>query len=101
MNTAKETRAQLMFILKEVLTEVKSARKKYGPINSAHEGYAVVLEELDEAWDEIKAGNRTLAREEMIQVAASAVNFLLDVKDGIAHTSTKTTSRDTEENGDM
>ena len=33
---------------------MERARTKHKPINSAHEGYAVILEELDEFWDEVK-----------------------------------------------
>ena len=50
------------------------------PLASAHEGYAVLLEELDEAWDEIKANRPTQAAEEMVQVAAMAVRFLYEVQ---------------------
>ena len=31
---------------------------KHTPMASAHEGYAVILEELDETWDEIKRRKR-------------------------------------------
>lgn len=35
--------------------ELEKARAKHAPINSHHEGYAVILEELDEFWAEVKA----------------------------------------------
>jgi len=38
-----------------VLSELRQATEEFGPMNSAHEGYAVILEELDELWEEIKA----------------------------------------------
>jgi len=49
-------------------------------MKSNHEGYAVILEELDELWDEIKKQhpNNELIRKEAIQVAAMAVRFILD-----------------------
>jgi hypothetical protein len=50
-----------------------------GPMKSGHEAYAVILEELDEFWYEIKHGSKTKARDEAIQVAAMAVRFLMDV----------------------
>jgi len=56
------------------------ATKKFGPFASAHEGYAIVLEEVDEMWNEIKRNNIAKAREEAIQVAAMAIRFLVDVQ---------------------
>jgi hypothetical protein len=56
------------------------------PFASAHEGYAVILEELDELFDEVRGINgkeephlRRRLRKEAIQVAAMAVRFLLDL----------------------
>ena len=34
--------------------ELAEARRKHRPMNSLHEGYAVILEEFEEWWDEIK-----------------------------------------------
>lgn len=62
-----------------VISELERARKKHGPMRSAHEGYAVIKEEFEEAWDAIKADDIASAREEMIQVAAMAMRFLLEV----------------------
>lgn len=67
----------------DVMTEVEGARSKFGPMNSAHEGYAVLLEEVDElkahVW--MKQKNRDLAamRKEAIQVAAMAVCFAAEI----------------------
>lgn len=69
------------YIVSEVLTELRKAMNKFPKFNSAHEGYAVILEELDEAWAEIKKNNYKLAREEMIQVAAMAIRWLHDVEE--------------------
>lgn len=63
----------------DVLDEYNRARAKHGAMRSSHEGYAVILEELDEVWDEIKANNIPRAKEEMVQVAAMALAFLLEV----------------------
>ena len=65
-------------ILHAVHGELKRACIKFKKLNSMHEGYAVVLAELDEAWGEIKKNDKDAARREMIQVAAMAVRFLLD-----------------------
>lgn len=49
---------------------------------SLHEAYAVLLEEVDELWDEIKhGGNKSYVREEAIQVAAMAVRLVLECID--------------------
>lgn len=60
--------------------ELEAAVKKFGPFNSAHEGYAVIKEELDELWDEVKDKNSTgeALAEEAIQVGAMAARFLID-----------------------
>lgn len=69
----------------EVLHEVARAKSKFLPFNSAHEGYGVLLEEVDELWDEVKKNQRVRdkaqMRKEAIQVAAMAVRFVLDVCD--------------------
>ena len=63
--------------------EAESANKKYPPFNSAHEGYAVLLEEIDELWDEVKKNPKSRdmdkMREEAVQVAAMALRFLTDL----------------------
>lgn len=65
-------------LMGEILKEFESATAKFGQFNSTHEGYAVVLEELDEAWDAIKANRVHDARKEMIQVAAMALRWVYD-----------------------
>lgn len=61
--------------------ELDRAKNKFPrPRSSAHEGYAVLLEEVDEAWDAIKANDVAHAKKEMIQVAAMAIRFILEVK---------------------
>lgn len=58
------------------------------PMNSAHEGYAVLAEEVDELWDHVKVkqGNRDIAEMtyEAVQVAAMALRFIIDVCHPIA-----------------
>lgn len=65
--------------LADVRSEVLRATAKFGAFNSPHEGFAVLYEEVDELWDEVKRNNNVLARREAVQVAAMAVRFLLDV----------------------
>lgn len=70
-------------LLAEVEVELFSAVRKFDPFNSPHEGYAVILEELEELWDHAKANNGRSpeARQEAIQVAAMALRYVLDVCD--------------------
>jgi hypothetical protein len=66
------------FLLNEVKEELRRARSKFPSFKSQHEGYAVILEELDELWDDVKQNKRLHARKEAIQVAAMALRFILD-----------------------
>lgn len=65
----------------EVLAELVKARAAHIPMTSIHEGYAVILEEFDELWDEIKVKHPDPAklRKEAIQLAAMALRFLIEV----------------------
>ena len=53
---------------------------KHPPFNSAHEGYAVILEEMDElkahVWMKQKNRDVVEMRKEVVQVAAMAVKFI-------------------------
>ena len=63
--------------------EASEAIGKWPPMNSAHEGYAVLLEEVDELWEHVrtKQKNRDLAamKKEALQVAAMALRFATEV----------------------
>lgn len=72
-------RVELHEILEEVRTEILETRQHHSQFASTHEGYAVILEELDELWDEVKANNKEAAKYEAIQVAAMAIAFILEV----------------------
>ncbi len=73
-------------LLAEVGIEVARAESLWPPINSAHEGYAVILEELDElkehAWANQNRRDVAAMRKEAVQLAAMALRFLRDVCDG-------------------
>ncbi|MFK7691512.1 hypothetical protein [Paenibacillus sp. HJGM_3] len=71
--------ADVEAIALEVTEELRKAMRKFPPFHSAHEGYAVLLEEVDEAWDAIKRNDLVHARAEMIQVAAMALRFIHDL----------------------
>lgn len=69
--------------IKLVTDELNRATAAHGPLNSTHEGYAVLKEELDELWDEIKANQGTTHRgvSEAVQTAAMAIRYLIDLTD--------------------
>lgn len=62
-----------------VVDELERASDKFGAFSGPHDGYAVILEELNEAWDEIKKNNSSEAWREMVQVAAMAMRFIYDL----------------------
>lgn len=66
-------------IIEMIQAELESATEKFPPMVSGHEGFAVILEELDELWHEVKHGPRNRMREEAIQVAAMGARFFVDL----------------------
>jgi hypothetical protein len=78
----------------KVEKELYRAMQKHGPMHGPHEGYAVILEELDELWELVKVNpaklpddmilrHRDRMREEAIQIAAMAMRFVIDVCGGV------------------
>lgn len=69
----------------EFYYELERARKKFPPMASAHEGYAVILEELDELWDIIKqkqsVRDYAALRKETVQLGAMVLAFLIEIVD--------------------
>ena len=72
----------------EAVAELARAQSLFPAFNSPHEGYATLLEAVDELWDEVKASkpgkDRGAMRKEAIQVAAMALRFVQDVLDARA-----------------
>lgn len=72
-------------VTREAFNEVVSAAAKWPAFNSAHEAYGVLLEEMDELWDEVKVNqkhrNLSAMRKEALQVAAMALRFAAEVCD--------------------
>lgn len=67
-------------ITKQMVKECKSAISKFPKFASYHEGYAVLKEEVDELWDEIKGiQNKDRLREEATQIGAMAIRFINDL----------------------
>ena len=76
----KEMNIDFKKLVKNELTRV---RAKNGPQNSVHEGYAIMLEEVDEVWDEVK--KKSVLRDhkamlaELVQVASCCQKMAEDV----------------------
>lgn len=69
--------------MNKVMIEYARASQLYPPFNSAHEGYAVIVEELDELWAEIKKlkdsnPHNDKIEKEAVQLAAVVLRFLTD-----------------------
>lgn len=64
----------------EILAEANAARRKFAPFNSSHEGYAVIAEELDELWDDVKANDVEHSIAEAVQVGAMALRYIADMR---------------------
>lgn len=72
-------------VLALVRTELERAEAKWPRYASAHEGYAVLLEEVDEFWDEVRKRpadrNRDRMRLEAVQVATVAMRIVLSLSE--------------------
>jgi hypothetical protein len=66
-------------ILYAVREEFLRASGMHAKMHSHHEAYGVILEEVEEFWDECKIDDSAAARVELVQVAAMAVRALHDV----------------------
>jgi hypothetical protein len=63
--------------------ELARAMELFPSFNSAHEGYAILLEEVHELWDEVRIRQSKRdperLRTEAIQVAAMAIRFAAEI----------------------
>lgn len=68
-------------VLALLRAELLAACRKHAPMHSPHEGYAVIVEEVDELWQRVKCdqGRDKYSREEALQIAAMGVRYVLDV----------------------
>jgi hypothetical protein len=66
-----------------VAAEIKRARKGHAPIHSLHEGFAVLLEEVDEfkeeVWKKRSKRDQEKIKSELVQIGAMAQRVFEDV----------------------
>lgn len=69
----------------DMLVELLGARKKHGPMASAHEGFAVIMEEFDElkehVWMKQKNRDHEAMRKELVQLGAMVIAMIVEVVD--------------------
>jgi hypothetical protein len=65
------------FIIDLIKDEVFKSREKHGKIKSPHEGFALIKEELDELWNNVKSNISDLI--EPLQIAALAISYIFDI----------------------
>lgn len=70
---------------RDAYEELKKARANFPEFNSAHEGFAVLAEEVSELWDHVKLKQSkrdpVAMRKEAIQIAAMSLRFAIEVCD--------------------
>jgi len=68
----------MMDIEKDIKDEVKKAEKKFPDYNSYHEGFAIINEEVDELWDNVKRKNVSIKEhyDEAKQIACTAIRYM-------------------------
>ncbi len=78
---------KLYFAQKEqqiILAEFNAAATNHPPMNSLHEAWAVIYEEVDELWEQVKLKqrlrNNANVKTELRQIAAMALRALVDLK---------------------
>lgn len=73
-------------IAEGMIAECKRARSIYPPFHNAHEGYAVLLEEVEELWEAVRLKQSDPEREKRIleetnQIGAMAIRIMIDCRD--------------------
>ncbi len=71
-------------VTQAVMIELRNAQENFPRFASAHEGFAILKEEVDELWEAVRLKQSDPSRDtkitaETIQVAAMALRFLVDV----------------------
>ncbi len=76
MNTEKTKKINEVFV--QVMQECERARAKHRAMVSTHEAHSVILEELEEWWDSVKAD--TPDDKELLSVAAMAILAIVELE---------------------
>jgi hypothetical protein len=70
-------------VMTAIENELRRAVDLHGGMRSCHEGYAVILEEVDELWEHVRLKEKLRKKSEMrteaIQIAAMAARFVVDL----------------------
>lgn len=77
-----EVEDRAVHFLNEIRAEWRDASGKHAPIGAVHEAAAVIKEEYDEFWDEVrrKKHDKTALRLELKQVAAMCLRAVVDLR---------------------
>lgn len=80
----KTNNGKLEKIIIDVKYELMKAQIHFDLFHSEHEGFAILLEEIDELWEGVKMKQsnplrKTICKKEAIQVCAMALRFLYDL----------------------
>lgn len=74
---------KLQKILQQVEAEFRRKTAKNDALHSCHEGWALIYEEVDELWEEVRKKKKlhdpTLMENECKQIATLAVRFMHDL----------------------
>lgn len=75
-------------LARDIIDECKRARSLYPAFHTAHEGFAVLLEEVDELWEAVRLKQSHPDRtkkilEESNQIAAMAMRIRIDCRDAL------------------
>ena len=64
--------------ISDVIKEIEYAQSRFGEYKSSHEGYAIIAEELDELWEEVKKHSHDYHAEylEAKQIACTAIRYM-------------------------
>jgi hypothetical protein len=77
--TTLERLGAITRFIADVREEVREADAAHGDYHSCHEGWAVIAEELDELWDEVKKKRKNRDHDNMyrecVQIASTALRF--------------------------
>ncbi len=79
--------------IKAIIAEYNYSIVKNEPLNSPHEGWALIKQKVDGLWEEIKKNNTDNSKEaimkEAAQIGAMAMRFMVDLGDDAQAAKTK------------